>query len=85
MLKSYKWMGWMDGISWIGSPNAPISRAPTVLKRHLRWMQRAVDSTLDYDGIGWSLMVYDGIAWYSMVFWYSIVFIGIQSVTPGTP
>ena len=37
-----------------------------------------VDSTLDYDGIGWYSMVFDGIAWYSMVFCYSIVFIGIQ-------
>ena len=29
-----------------------------------------VDSKLDYDGIGLYLMVFDGIAWYSMVFCY---------------
>ena len=47
-----------------------------------------VDSTLDYDGIGWYSMVLHGIRWYCMVFdgilllnsirWYSTVLHGLR-------
>ena len=36
-----------------------------------------VDSTLDYDGIGWYSMVLHGFRWYFAIELYSLVFNGI--------